>query len=137
MLQTLEIAYVIGHRAMGCRSINSIGQKRGFGHRGTISASNLPTALYSLGQEGSMVGIYEINISGSLKVTTPTCNITTGSQSMTVKMGSYHTSDFSGPGTVPPGKMPVYTLTTVAGFTVTLQRPLPPSMVRKMCQLKH
>ena len=66
---------------------------------GTISASNLPTALYSLGQEGSMVGIYEINISGSLKVTTPTCNITTGSQSMTVKMGSYHTSDFSGPGT--------------------------------------
>lgn len=65
---------------------------------GTIQASNLPTTLYSFGQEGSMVSIYEINISGNLTINTPTCNITPASQSMTVLMGSHHVSDFTGIG---------------------------------------
>lgn len=65
---------------------------------GTIVATNLPTALYSFGQAGSMVNIYEINLSGNLSINTPTCNITPVSQSMTVLMGSHHVSDFTGKG---------------------------------------
>ncbi|MBV8874235.1 MAG: type 1 fimbrial protein [Metakosakonia sp.] len=65
---------------------------------GTIVASNLPTTLYSFGQSGSMVNIYEINLSGSVSINTPTCNITPVSQSMTVLMGSHHVSDFTGKG---------------------------------------
>lgn len=65
---------------------------------GTVLASKLPTALYSFGQASSMVGIYEINLSGSLTITTPTCNITPASQSMTVPMGSHHVSEFTGKG---------------------------------------
>jgi type 1 fimbria pilin len=65
---------------------------------GTIQASRLPTVLYSFGQAGSMVGIYEINISGNLTINTPTCDITPASQSMTVLMGTHHVSDFTGKG---------------------------------------
>jgi type 1 fimbria pilin len=65
---------------------------------GTIQATNLPTTLYSFGQAGSMVSIYEINISGSLTINTPTCDITPASQSMTVLMGTHHISDFAGKG---------------------------------------
>lgn len=65
---------------------------------GIVSGSGLPVARYSLGQANSRVPIYEIKITGSLTITTPTCNITPANQSMTVPMGSHHVSDFTGKG---------------------------------------
>lgn len=65
---------------------------------GTIPAVNIPVALYTAGQDGSMVNIYQINVSGSLTVNVPTCDISTASQSMVVPMGKHHVADFSGIG---------------------------------------
>ncbi|MGY6028798.1 hypothetical protein ACUY4Q_001740 [Phytobacter sp. AG2a] len=45
-----------------------------------------------------MVDIYKISLSGSLQITSPTCNITPSSQSMTVNMGNYKIATFSGKG---------------------------------------
>lgn len=63
---------------------------------GTISAAILPTALYSFGPDSRAVGIYEINISGSLTVNVPTCDVAPASKSMVVQMGSHKVSEFSG-----------------------------------------
>jgi len=65
---------------------------------GVINASQLPTALYSYGQSGSMLDVYKITLTGSLQVTTPTCDISPVSQTMTVNMGTYQVSAFSGKG---------------------------------------
>lgn len=65
---------------------------------GTINASTLPVLTYALGQSGNMVDVYRINMTGTITVTVPTCNITTGSKAMVVKMGKHTLSEFSGPG---------------------------------------
>lgn len=65
---------------------------------GAITGASLPTSVYTAGQSGSMVDIYKINISGSLSVNIPTCDITSASQSMVVPMGKHHVADFSGVG---------------------------------------
>lgn len=65
---------------------------------GVIDASQLPTALYSFGQSGNMLDVYKITLTGSLQINTPTCDISTVSQAMTVNMGNYHISAFSGKG---------------------------------------
>lgn len=65
---------------------------------GVIDASQLPTALYSFGQTSSMIDVYKITLTGSLQINTPTCDISTVSQAMTVNMGNYHISAFSGKG---------------------------------------
>lgn len=65
---------------------------------GTVLASKLPTAIYAYGQNGNMVNIYKISLTGSLQVTAPTCNITPVSQSMTVNMGKHLNTDFTGKG---------------------------------------
>lgn len=66
---------------------------------GTILASKLPSAVYSFGQSGSMPNIYKVTLTGSLNITTPTCNITAASQSMTVNMGQHRDTEFTGKGT--------------------------------------
>lgn len=65
---------------------------------GVIDASQLPTALYSFGQTSSMLDVYKITLTGSLQINTPTCDISTVSQAMTVNMGNYHIPAFSGKG---------------------------------------
>lgn len=65
---------------------------------GTVQASNLPTALYSFGQNGNMVNIYQVSLTGSLDITTPTCNIAPASQSMTINMGKHLNTAFTGKG---------------------------------------
>lgn len=64
----------------------------------TVLASNLPTVLYSFGQNGNMVNIYKISLTGSLQITTPTCNIASASQSMTINMGKHLNTTFTGKG---------------------------------------
>jgi len=65
---------------------------------GTIEGNKLPTALYSLGQNDSMLGVYKVSLSGSLQITSPTCNITAASKSMTVNMGKHKITAFTGKG---------------------------------------
>ncbi len=65
---------------------------------GTIEGNQLPTALYSVGQNDSMLGVYEVSLSGSLQVTSPTCNITAASKTMTVNMGKHDITAFTGKG---------------------------------------
>ena len=65
---------------------------------GTIEGSQLPTALYSVGQNDSMLDVYEVSLSGSLQVTSPTCNITLASKTMTVNMGKQKITAFTGKG---------------------------------------
>ncbi len=65
---------------------------------GTIEGSKLPTALYSLGQNDSMLDVYEVSLSGSLQITSPTCNITAASKTMTVNMGKHRITAFTGKG---------------------------------------
>ncbi len=65
---------------------------------GTVKGSDLPTALYSFGQSDSMLSVYEISLSGSLQITSPTCNISPTSQSMTVSMGKYDIAVFTSKG---------------------------------------
>jgi type 1 fimbria pilin len=62
---------------------------------GTLLSSSLPVARYSLGQNGSMVPINEIRLSGNLTITAPTCDISPASGSMVVQMGSYKADDFA------------------------------------------
>lgn len=66
---------------------------------GTISASNLPTLRYLWGQPNNMITLHEVKLSGSIKVTVPTCNISTASGTMTVPMGAYKLQNFTGKGT--------------------------------------
>jgi type 1 fimbria pilin len=65
---------------------------------GTIEGSQLPTALYSVGQNDSMAGVYKVSLSGSLQITYPTCNITAASKAMTVNMGKHDITAFTGKG---------------------------------------
>lgn len=65
---------------------------------GVLSASSLPSLVYSMGQSGAMVNSYNISLSGSLQITTPTCNITTVSQSMVVYLGKHDITTFTGKG---------------------------------------
>ncbi len=65
---------------------------------GTIEGNQLPTALYSVGQNDSMLGVYKVSLSGSLQVTSPTCNITAASKTMTVNMGKHKITVFTGTG---------------------------------------
>lgn len=65
---------------------------------GSVSASSLPSVIYSVGQPGAMVDVYKITLSGDIQITTPTCDITLASQSMTVNMGRHEMSAFSGKG---------------------------------------
>lgn len=67
---------------------------------GLIEASKLPSVVYSFGQNGQMVDVYQMTLTGSLRITTPTCEISPASQSMAVNMGNYHTSEFAGKGSV-------------------------------------
>ncbi|MGY6028797.1 fimbrial protein [Phytobacter sp. AG2a] len=66
---------------------------------GTIEGSKLPTALYSVGQNDSMLGVYAVSLSGSMQITSPTCNITAASKTMTVNMGKHQITAFTGKGT--------------------------------------
>lgn len=65
---------------------------------GTIDASTFPPIIFTYGQNGSMVELFRINMTGTIHVTVPTCNITAGSKAMVVKMGKHKLSDFSGQG---------------------------------------
>jgi type 1 fimbria pilin len=65
---------------------------------GTIEGGQLPTALYSVEQNDSMLAVYKVSLSGSLQVTSPTCNITAASKSMTVNMGKHKITAFTGKG---------------------------------------
>lgn len=65
---------------------------------GTINAGTLPVIVYSAGQQGSMVKVYRIKMTGTITVTVPTCNISAASQAMTVKMGEHKLSSFKGVG---------------------------------------
>ncbi|MGY6028702.1 fimbrial protein [Phytobacter sp. AG2a] len=65
---------------------------------GTIDASTLPEIVYTAGQADGMVEIYRIQMTGTITVTVPTCNITPASKAMTVNMGVHKLSDFSGTG---------------------------------------
>lgn len=66
---------------------------------GIINAGRLPTVIYSLGQQGELVPIYQISLSGSINISVPTCDISLASQRMTIQMGSHFKGDFSGIGT--------------------------------------
>lgn len=83
---------------------------------GTIEASTLPTALYSFGQEGNMVSVYKVSLTGSLQITAPTCNITTASQSMTVNMGKHDIAAFTGKGAATAWKNASIQLTNCGQF---------------------
>jgi len=83
---------------------------------GTIQASNLPSAIYSYGQSGSMVDVYKIILDGSLQITTPTCNITPANQAMTISMGNYSTMDFTGTGSATAWKNASIVLTNCDQF---------------------
>lgn len=65
---------------------------------GIIYGNKLPTARYSLGQEGNLVKIYQISISGSINITVPTCDISLASKNMIVQMGTHYRRDFTGIG---------------------------------------
>lgn len=65
---------------------------------GIIYGNKLPTARYSLGQEGNLVDIYQISISGNINITVPTCDISLSSKNMIVRMGTHYRGDFSGVG---------------------------------------
>ncbi len=65
---------------------------------GTIIGSQLPTVLYQLGQESSMVNIYQLSITGQINITVPTCDISFASSNMYVPMGTTPISHFSGSG---------------------------------------
>ncbi|WP_044173113.1 fimbrial protein [Phytobacter massiliensis] len=65
---------------------------------GKVSASSLPSVIYSIGQAGAMVDVYKITLSGDIQITTPTCDITLASQSMTVNLGRHEMSTFNGKG---------------------------------------
>lgn len=45
-----------------------------------------------------MLDVYKISLTGSVQITTPTCDITPASQSMTVPMGQYNINVFTGKG---------------------------------------
>ena len=65
---------------------------------GIVEGSKLPSVVYSFGQSGSMLDIYKVNVEGSVQVTSPTCDISPASQSMTVPMGQYNINVFTGKG---------------------------------------
>lgn len=65
---------------------------------GTIKMSTMPVLVYTFGQSGSMLEVYRIKMSGTVKITVPTCNVSTASQAMTVKMGNHDRAAFSGTG---------------------------------------
>ena len=65
---------------------------------GIIEGSQLPTALYSAGQNDSMLDVYKVSLSGSLQITSPTCNITAASKTMTVNMGKHKITAFTSKG---------------------------------------
>lgn len=66
---------------------------------GTINGGELPTIQYVFGHEDSLVVLQEVKLTGSITITTPTCNITTASQAMTIPMGQYDISEFTAKGT--------------------------------------
>lgn len=66
---------------------------------GFITLSTLPHGTYSAGRSTTDQAVYyEFSLSGTLQVTVPTCDITPASASMTVQMGSYLNTRFSGVG---------------------------------------
>lgn len=67
---------------------------------GIIDMSTLPELVYTFGQSGSMIEVYRIKMSGTIKVTVPTCNIVTTSKTMTVNLGKHKLANFSGTGSV-------------------------------------
>lgn len=83
---------------------------------GTINGTDLPIIRRSYGQAKSMVSVYEFNFSGSLTITTPTCNITTTSGVMTVRMGENSIKKFTGKGSATPWKNAGITLTCPETF---------------------
>lgn len=89
-----------GCDAAGIWSMNSYFElvKTGDIAGGSISASDLPTIYHAFGHYDGMVEMYEVNFSGTLTTTTPTCDVSPASTSMTVNLGKYDVSDFSSPG---------------------------------------
>jgi type 1 fimbria pilin len=77
---------------------------------GVFPGNIIPTTTYSYGQQNDTVPIYEIQISGILNITTPTCNISPSSGSMVVQMGKYKTNSFTGVNTGSPWKNASITL---------------------------
>ncbi|MGK9172369.1 type 1 fimbrial protein [Yokenella regensburgei] len=66
---------------------------------GMISANNLPSILFNLGQKNSMVTLHNVKLTGGITVTVPTCDVTPASGSMSIKMGVHDVDAFSGIGT--------------------------------------
>lgn len=93
---TMQTSYSVSQAVMTRIYMELV--KTGDINAGTINGNALPTARVSLGQTGSFVALYDIKISGSLSVTTPTCNVAPTSGTMSVTMGSYKASEFTGAG---------------------------------------
>lgn len=83
---------------------------------GTINGADLPTIRRSYGQASSMVAVYEFNFSGSVTITTPTCNITTTSGVVTIHMGENAIKKFTGIGSATSWKNAGITLTCPETF---------------------
>lgn len=62
---------------------------------GTLESSSLPVARHSAGQNGSMVSLIEIQLSGNLTIAAPTCDISPASGSMVVQLGNYKANTFT------------------------------------------
>jgi type 1 fimbria pilin len=70
-----------------------------------ITASDLPQGMYSVGRSSTDKAPYfKFSLSGTLQVTTPTCNIAPASANMTVTLGEHHRSVFTGKGSGTPWK---------------------------------
>ncbi len=70
---------------------------------GTIQASNLPVAIYSMGQsESNKVDLMEVSLSGSITVTAATCQL--AEPNKVVLLGEHNVSDFTGKGSATPFK---------------------------------
>lgn len=109
---TIAGTFPVSSTLTGCSNVTNCGMTNGYQAYswilfvktantvtpGTINASSLPILIYTMGQNGDMVEIYRIKMTGTITVVVPTCNITPASKAMTINMGKHKLSDFSGSG---------------------------------------